>query len=31
VVSGQLKLQSGTEVVVTPSQALAPPAKLPNT
>ncbi len=31
VVSGQLKLQSGTEVVVTPSQALEPPAKLPNT
>jgi multidrug efflux system membrane fusion protein len=31
VVSGQLKLQSGTEVVVQPSQALAPPAKLPNT
>ena len=31
VVSGQLKLQSGTEVVVTPSTALEPPAKLPNT
>lgn len=31
VISGQLKLQSGTEVVVTPSQALEPPAKLPNT
>ena len=31
VISGQLKLQSGTEVVVQPSQALAPPAKLPNT
>ncbi len=31
VVSGQLKLQSGTAVVVQPSQALAPPAKLPNT
>ena len=31
VVSGQLKLQSGTEVVVTPSQALDAPAKLPNT
>jgi multidrug efflux system membrane fusion protein len=31
VVSGQLKLQSGTEVVLTPSQALTPPAKLPNT
>lgn len=31
VVSGQLKLQSGTEVVVQPSEALAPPAKLPNT
>jgi multidrug efflux system membrane fusion protein len=31
VVSGQLKLQSGTEVVVQPSQALEPPAKLPNT
>ncbi|HXP76044.1 MAG TPA: efflux RND transporter periplasmic adaptor subunit [Stellaceae bacterium] len=31
VISGQLKLQSGTEVVVTPSQALDPPAKLPNT
>jgi membrane fusion protein, multidrug efflux system len=31
VVSGQLKLQSGAEVVVTPSQALDPPAKIPNT
>jgi membrane fusion protein, multidrug efflux system len=31
VISGQLKLQSGTEVVVQPSQALNPPAKLPNT
>jgi multidrug efflux system membrane fusion protein len=31
VVSGQLKLQSGAEVVVQPSQALEPPAKLPNT
>ncbi len=31
VVSGQLKLQSGTTVVVQPSQALTPPAKLPNT
>ncbi len=31
VVSGQLRLQSGTEVVVQPSEALAPPAKLPNT
>jgi len=31
VISGQLKLQSGSEVVVTPSQALDPPAKLPNT
>ncbi len=31
VISGQLKLQSGTEVIVQPSQALEPPAKLPNT
>jgi multidrug efflux system membrane fusion protein len=31
VLSGQLKLQSGSEVVVQPSQALVPPAKLPNT
>jgi len=31
VISGQLKLQSGAEVVVQPSQALVPPAKLPNT
>ncbi|MGH7124695.1 MAG: efflux RND transporter periplasmic adaptor subunit, partial [Stellaceae bacterium] len=31
VVSGQLKLQSGAEVVVQSSQALTPPAKLPNT
>src|SRR5262249_49886362 len=31
VMSGQLKLQSGTEVVVQPSQSLQPPAKLPNT
>ncbi|HLJ22150.1 MAG TPA: efflux RND transporter periplasmic adaptor subunit [Stellaceae bacterium] len=31
VVSGQLKLQSGTAVVVQPSDALTPPAKLPNT
>ncbi|HKX08117.1 MAG TPA: efflux RND transporter periplasmic adaptor subunit [Stellaceae bacterium] len=31
VTSGQLKLQSGGEVVVTPSDALTPPAKLPNT
>ena len=31
VTSGQLKLQSGGEVVVKPSDALTPPAKLPNT
>jgi multidrug efflux system membrane fusion protein len=31
VVSGQLKLQNGAEVTVTPSQALEPPAKIPNT
>lgn len=31
VVSGQLRLQSGTEVIVQPSEALSPPAKLPNT
>jgi multidrug efflux system membrane fusion protein len=31
VLSGQLKLQSGSEVVVQPSEALVPPAKLPNT
>jgi multidrug efflux system membrane fusion protein len=30
VTSGQLKLQSGTQVVVQPSSALAPPAKIPN-
>ena len=31
VTSGQLKLQSGGQVVVKPSDALTPPAKLPNT
>ena len=31
VTSGQLKLQSGTEVVVAPSNSLTPPNKLPNT
>ena len=31
VTSGQLKLQSGTEVVLSPSQSLEPPAKIPNT
>ncbi|MGE5203521.1 MAG: efflux RND transporter periplasmic adaptor subunit [Acidobacteriota bacterium] len=30
VTSGQLKLQSGTQVIVQPSEALTPPAKIPN-
>ena len=30
VISGQLKLQSGIQVIVQPSNALDPPAKIPN-
>lgn len=30
VTSGQLKLQSGTQVIVQPSEALTPPTKIPN-